>query len=339
MSGFFDTRLGVVIPHTYTVDWEGDVEMTDAPDIDASPPHQPVAAPLHLLKLPREIRNRIYEFLSHEIELRTIKKIGGVRTVVHITNAPCVEVLLTSSRLHDEYLESQCFRNLSAVVLRVDQWKKWIKWPSTAHLKYRDIEALLRVKNITFRCIYGREGRNAKGPIDMIDALLAKGTTLHTVRLIEESLTEQGYMEQTPGEEPTYTNSLVASKVHHNTPMTGQIHGLPIRQCGHGTRREVRYRNERYEYHGFVIDVGVFSSKSVSSAKLRAKEVAWAEGMDIRPWAWDEVRKASTASTAPAGSAALVVTNKWAEGHFGWNDNTESETWEARLQDLSKRDS
>jgi hypothetical protein len=143
--------------------------MPDAPDIDASPPHQPVmvaAASLHLLKLPREIRNRIYDFLSHEIDIRTINEIGGVATIVHITNAPCVEVLMTHSRLHEEYLESKCFRNLSAVIFQAESLKKQMKWPSTAQLKDKDIAALARVKNITFRFIYYLP--TVKGPIDIV---------------------------------------------------------------------------------------------------------------------------------------------------------------------------
>lgn len=304
------------------------------------------AAPPRLLTLPREIRNIIYDFLSREIDLRTINELGGVATVVHITNAPCVEVLLTHSRLHDEYLEAECFRNLSAAVSRVEQWKTAIKWPSTAQLKVKDDAALARVKTVTFRCIYSR--KIAKGPIEMIDALFARGATLHTVRLIEESIVEEGHFEKTRrGKEPTYTNSLPASKVHQNIPMTGQIHGLPLRQAGFGMRRHfTEYQNQRSTYELLVIDAGVFSA-SVSSANFHAVEVYWPVDMKPRPWAWDQMEArdvalaASTAptgatvpagSTAPTGATAPVVKKRWAKGSFGWNDNTMSIKWRSKAK-------
>ena len=295
------------------------------------------AAPLHLLTLPREIRNNIYGFLSRDIDLRTINELGGVATVVHITNAPCVEVLLTHSRIRDEYLEAECFRNLSAAINRVDQWKDDIKWLSTAQLKVKDNAALARLKTVTFRCVYGE--KVAKGPIEMIDDLFARGATLHTVRLMEESRVEEGYMEKTRGKEPTYSNLLPASTVHQNTPMTGQIHGLPLRQSGFGMRRHfTEYENERSKYELIVIDAGVFSV-SVSSANFRAEEVCWPVDTKPRPWAWDQmvaIEMALTASTTPtgattpAGSTAPVVTKRWAKGSFGWNDNTESIEWESQ---------
>jgi hypothetical protein len=316
--------------------------MPDAPDIDASPPHQPVmvaAAPLHLLKLPREIRNRIYDFLSHEIDLRTINEIGGVATIVHITNAPCVEVLMTHSRLHEEYLESKCFRNLSAVIFQAESLKKQMKWPSTAQLKDKDIAALARVKNITFRFIYYLP--TVKGPINIVDALLAKGTTLHTVRLIEESRVEDGHTEQKPGKEPTYTNLLPASKVSCNTQIPLEIHGLPLRQYCHGGRRAIiNYPNGRNRYYLYNFQAGVFS-KSVSSANFCNEDVTKPDKM--RPWAWEQVKgsfttpagsTASTAlagSTAPTGSTAPAAPMSRSKGWHAWISDTELKEWKSRI--------
>lgn len=70
----------------------------------------------HLLTLPREVRNLIYENLTRTLELRGIKKIGDSLTMVFLTNAPYVNLLLTHSRLHDEYKESDAFQKLSVTV-------------------------------------------------------------------------------------------------------------------------------------------------------------------------------------------------------------------------------
>jgi hypothetical protein len=75
------------------------------------------AAP-HLLTIPREIRDEIYGYLSHEViivcgwELSKHRMGKYKYKCVRFENAPIVALLLTHSRLHDEYLQSAPFKNL-----------------------------------------------------------------------------------------------------------------------------------------------------------------------------------------------------------------------------------
>lgn len=71
-------------------------------------------APPHLLTLPREIRNEIYRHLSHDVSLRFC---GDGDTLVgpytaRLTNAPILSVLLTHSRLYQEYMDAAWCRNV-----------------------------------------------------------------------------------------------------------------------------------------------------------------------------------------------------------------------------------
>ena len=75
----------------------------------------------HLLTIPREIRNEIYSYLHQRITFqdRLYRKLTDGRNldaVFCFENAPLINVLLTHSRLYDEYKESDCFRIPSAVL-------------------------------------------------------------------------------------------------------------------------------------------------------------------------------------------------------------------------------
>jgi hypothetical protein len=66
------------------------------------------AAP-HLLPIPREIRDEIYEYFSHEVVIERgweLTSHNGIFKRERFANAPVVSVLLSHSRLHDEYIQS-----------------------------------------------------------------------------------------------------------------------------------------------------------------------------------------------------------------------------------------
>ena len=286
------------------------------------------AAPLHLLTLPREIRNMIYDFLFRWIDLRTINEIGGVATVVAITNAPCVEVLLTSSRLHDEYIESECFRNLAAVIQRAEPWKDLIKWPSTAlpRDKYKDTSALARVKSVDLSFAYFEP--TVQNPIEMVDVLLARGITLHTVRLAEDALVAKGDMWETSDKKRTYTNLLSGIKVPHNTVVPQEIHGLPLRQSGRGSYRTIyECPHGGITYHQFIVHTNVFSMSASSAnfpAKFASKEVYRNYIMREHQWAWSQVM----ASYTTASAASTAARKKWpTEWEFEFISKTQLDEW------------
>ena len=66
----------------------------------------------HLLTMPREIRNHIYEHIHHKVKIVVYEKLLLYR--IRVQQAPYVGLFLTHSRLRDEYTESKVFTNLSA---------------------------------------------------------------------------------------------------------------------------------------------------------------------------------------------------------------------------------
>ncbi|KAF2821435.1 hypothetical protein CC86DRAFT_459083 [Ophiobolus disseminans] len=61
-------------------------------------------ARLHLLGLPRELRDIIYNYLDQDLRWKDNDKYP------HVQNAPLLSVLLVHSQIHDEYLHARCFR-------------------------------------------------------------------------------------------------------------------------------------------------------------------------------------------------------------------------------------
>ncbi|KAJ8112735.1 hypothetical protein OPT61_g4966 [Boeremia exigua] len=97
----------------------------------------------HLLTLPREIRDEIYGYLHQRLEPKSMQVFQ-----VTVSNAPLLPVLLTHSRLHEEYLQADCFRNLAAIVqCRYEHPNAWLS--NSTPLRARDIAALARVRHTT----------------------------------------------------------------------------------------------------------------------------------------------------------------------------------------------
>jgi hypothetical protein len=75
----------------------------------------------HLLTLPREIRNEIYGYLTKEIKFDWVwehefDSDGPYMATVLIEDVPICAILLTHSRLCEEYLEARCFKELHATI-------------------------------------------------------------------------------------------------------------------------------------------------------------------------------------------------------------------------------
>ena len=70
----------------------------------------------HLLTLPREIRDNIYEYLHRTIRPGSLN-ISSTQTLhLVLKNAPYPAVLRVHSLLYQEYLEADCIRNLEAEI-------------------------------------------------------------------------------------------------------------------------------------------------------------------------------------------------------------------------------
>lgn len=109
----------------------------------------------HLLNLPREIRDIIYSYLHHEVYTQTVVAVRGQglplagNTGARLLNAPLVAVLCTHSRLYTEYIEADCFRNLSATIYDSNQgyaWEPAHRSPAQRHALLQALAAVSHLK-------------------------------------------------------------------------------------------------------------------------------------------------------------------------------------------------
>jgi hypothetical protein len=81
----------------------------------------------NLLTLPRELRDLIYSYLTHDIAVTVSYDSSDLPLVrsdrafaVHVTDAPVPSVLRVHSRLHDEYQEAPCFSRPFRATIYID---------------------------------------------------------------------------------------------------------------------------------------------------------------------------------------------------------------------------
>ncbi|KAF3008439.1 hypothetical protein E8E13_003019 [Curvularia kusanoi] len=137
---------------------------------------------LHLLGLPREIRNVIYSYLTRPIHLNGVNEVGGMDIAIELDNAPELNVLLVHSRLHDEYKESTCFTDSSASLSTGLE----IRMDGLPVERKRDIQALSYVKAITLHSMhFSFIDDESHKLLSIVDALLDMMPQVHTLRLKE----------------------------------------------------------------------------------------------------------------------------------------------------------
>ncbi|KAJ4307859.1 hypothetical protein N0V94_009585 [Neodidymelliopsis sp. IMI 364377] len=77
---------------------------------------------LHLLTLPREVRDNIYKHLHHSVDLVwtwNYTRHSKRDTIARVEKAPVLNVMLTCAQLYEEYGRSSCLSNLHATFEQV----------------------------------------------------------------------------------------------------------------------------------------------------------------------------------------------------------------------------
>jgi hypothetical protein len=162
---------------------------------------------LHLLALPREIRDRIYSFLTHEVVLRDAGEIivsethepetpsyhdpdavllNAIRTTITLENAPHLDIMLVNSQVHHEYRET-CLQELSARVRCEGTYRVFKRSRAVNPLppKLNNNSILVLVRTVTI-WLYGKTYASEQELVmePFLDAFAAKTPSLHTLRLI-----------------------------------------------------------------------------------------------------------------------------------------------------------
>lgn len=117
-----------------------------------------VPTPPHLLTLPREIRNRIYDYLGHEETPRYPGEWHAHTPKLHMVispkicyRLPLLSVLLVHPKICDEYKEAACFSELTVgIVATTRNIPSYSKPPLTYPKRLSDpfIDNLLRATHL-----------------------------------------------------------------------------------------------------------------------------------------------------------------------------------------------
>jgi hypothetical protein len=148
----------------------------------------------HLLSLPREIRDEIYSYLHHELELESPLYTAGVNeyivTKIRILNAPFLGVLLAHSRLRDEYQKADCFLHLTATFQA--NYNPTPLGPRSTNARTR--AALSNTKHVTITMCASERSETHRWSAKIIDTLTNISPDLRSLCVVMWDL--HGYFEQ-----------------------------------------------------------------------------------------------------------------------------------------------
>jgi hypothetical protein len=91
----------------------------------------------HFFGLPRELRDIIYSYLTHDREVTRQVETGEYQSArryhatVRVTDSPVGNALRVNSQLHDEYIDTDCFQEI-AIVIKFDMQGSWAERNGTS---------------------------------------------------------------------------------------------------------------------------------------------------------------------------------------------------------------
>lgn len=244
----------------------------------------------NLLTLQREIRDQIYGYLQREVNVYGDEPDTMLWYKVVLKNAPLVAVLLTHSRLYEEYIQADCFKNLSADADIIFHPLPLQFQPSAA-----DVDACSRVRHLTLRTCNMMTCKTT-----MIgERLRSNFPNFYTLRLLEFSwagsfntdelrLELSAYAKPNPGSPP---NNLAGLRLMQSAGAFKYLYWAPeslhqlyrIQVCTYAeipcefwTPEQVGfYKNDR-EYPGHVLEA-LERQRPGISALLSAKLLGWTD--------------------------------------------------------------
>ncbi|EDU42657.1 hypothetical protein PtrSN002B_004724 [Pyrenophora tritici-repentis] len=251
----------------------------------------------HLLTIPREIRDEIYSYLYEKVDVQVSMwcsrdtsdssvSIGDICYDATLENTLILNILLTNSQMHDEYLEAACFKNPRMEFYMHVYGSEAGDVLDTTLLEgdYMDYmkKALGKAHEITMICEFGSRFPEFLWPsvLGVTTAFQPYMSNVSTMRILagradyfnlEDELDEalQGVKEH---------DRTLASATSYMflLPPPAKLIGLPLRQCAQG----YSYRASIYPGPGrqiFDVDVPgawVFARETIN--------IPWAELSDIK---------------------------------------------------------
>ncbi|KAF3008437.1 hypothetical protein E8E13_002951 [Curvularia kusanoi] len=267
--------------------------VTDRSQLSGSHSLQPVATSQpHLLTLPREIRDMIYGYLTQDrqLPLKSISQVDGFRTLVEIKKPPYVDVLLTHSRLRDEYLQSTCFKDLSLVIYTC------AKYEGLEELGYhlpnppissRDDAALAHAKRVDLICTYADEREYIDTPLNIIYGLFERGLSPHTLRIIQER-SIVGELDDPILKESAFRAEQALRLI---PALPNEVNSLPLRQ--HATGMKLILGEDQGWHLTYEIRARVYSARASEADMWDAEEASsewdWPQ-TEMRYWSENSLK-------------------------------------------------
>lgn len=218
-----------------------------------------------LLTIPREIRDQIYGYLYCKLELRhaPLQDLEAVRLTV--TNAPIISVLLTHSRLRDEYSESRWFRYLSLNIQRGLKTKPDRGFVGTDRRDRADLK-LVRDANIDYTFHAGNAMEVARFDY-LVHDLQNNAPLLHTLRISRRILVDYYTPRKLPRVETLRQQCLLS-------PLSRNMRTLPLLQHVIGRILSFDPHDNHHEHHKVQeFAVSLFAASKAEEHMWTAQEM------------------------------------------------------------------
>jgi hypothetical protein len=261
----------------------------------------------HLLSLPRELRDQIYEYLGHEVSFHWKWKYSGrsrVQVQVKVPHAPRLSVLLVCSRMHEEMRSVHLAKSYMELHWDGLCIKPRYAWSITKTPKYaKAFNAVMDVRLVIDNDIYN--------PPWTTTAKLIKVAKRHIPYLASITVSTKScighiYIDQLSTAETSMLVPLANHRTNESQPAPDKISGFHIVQLGRSLgveyeqdpfftrppRSRVYYepslRHRVNEFHVYLY-IKEYPDKFLEN--LEAEDMQMIERFSTRMWGWEDLKE------------------------------------------------
>jgi hypothetical protein len=245
--------------------------------------------PPHLLTIPREIRNIIYGYLTHDVVHEFLwqecPKSSVRASAIHFEQAPILSVLLTHSQISEEYCESKCFWNLRASVNYT--LSHYVSWEGGGNTLARpDQETVKQALSHLHEFAIFVEALPIESPCVWDDAQLLSDILIqHMLQLTTIRLAHYSTLEELPlltlPELETITMAYAAKHYREAefdeavAPPPGSLHKLPLKQQVEGLifKHMGGKWMPDFPYQVIVVTAWVFTNSKIDRVAMDSGEL------------------------------------------------------------------
>lgn len=186
------------------------------------------------LQLPRELRDTIFSFVTHEVRfVRVISEVDQRAAQFAVQGVPVLDLFLINRQLSAEYTQAPCFRKLHVVVDMKNSWTD-IAPEESNETKRKRLKILSRAEFVTiFATQYQLEPFNQIEPLASNLAMISPyiSTIRIALKIMENCVIRNGHL-GLDGDDPSFVKGMVVPLA----PPPDAIIDFPLVQRGEGYR-------------------------------------------------------------------------------------------------------